>query len=70
MGVEIVLHHHDLWGLGKVDVRHILERMGIIDGGMAIRDFDMAPAFERSKQHEEVGGAVALVLVIETGSRP
>jgi hypothetical protein len=27
----------------------------------------MAPAFERSKHHEEVGGPVALVLVIETG---
>src|SRR5713226_2301129 len=27
----------------------------------------MAPAFERSKHHEEVGGTVALVLVIETG---
>src|SRR5712692_5267630 len=41
--------------------------MSIIHGGMAIRDFDMAPAFERSKHHEEVGGTVALVLVIETG---
>src|SRR5712691_449721 len=41
--------------------------MSIIHGGGAIRDFDMAPAFERSKHHEEVGGAVALVLVIETG---
>src|SRR5712692_4256714 len=40
--------------------------MSIIHGGMAIRNFDMAPAFERSKHHEEVGGAVALVLVIET----
>src|SRR5260370_68234 len=41
--------------------------MSIIHGGVAIRDFDMAPAFERSKHHEEVGGAVALVLVIATG---
>ena len=38
--------------------------------GVAIRDFEMAPAFERSKHHEEVGGAVALVLVIETGRSP
>src|SRR6201981_1478775 len=34
---------------------------------MAICDLDVAPAFERSKQHEEIGGAIALVLVIETG---
>src|SRR6202049_560922 len=27
----------------------------------------MAPAFERCKHHEEIGGAVALVLVIATG---
>src|SRR5437764_10539543 len=34
---------------------------------MAICDLDVAPAFERSTHHEEIGGAVALVLVIETG---
>src|SRR5205823_11836059 len=34
---------------------------------MAICDLDVAPAFERSKHHEEIGGAIALVLVIETG---
>src|SRR5258707_935231 len=27
----------------------------------------VAPTFERSKHHEEIGGAIALVLVIETG---
>src|SRR5256885_834257 len=34
---------------------------------MAICDLDVAPTFERSKHHEEIGGAIALVLVIETG---
>src|SRR5437899_3631710 len=34
---------------------------------MAICDLDLAPAFERSKHHEEIGGAIALVLIIETG---
>src|SRR6516164_10897843 len=37
---------------------------------MAICDLDVAPAFERSKHHEEIGGAIALVLVIETAGRP
>ena len=32
---------------------------------MAIGDLDMAPALERGKQHEQIGGAVALILVVE-----
>jgi len=39
----------------------------IIQGGVTISDFDMAPALEWSKHHEQVGGAVALILVIEAG---
>src|ERR1700681_477441 len=34
---------------------------------MAIGDLDVGPAFERCKHHEDVGGAVALVLVIAAG---
>ena len=41
--------------------------MSIVHGGMAIGDFDVAPAFERCKHHEDVGGAAALVLVIAAG---
>ena len=41
--------------------------MSVVHGGMAIGDFDVAPAFERREHHEEVGSAVALVLVIATG---
>src|SRR5208283_601557 len=39
--------------------------MSIIHGGVAIRDFDMPPAFERCEHHEEIGRAFALVFVIE-----
>jgi hypothetical protein len=35
--------------------------VSIIHGGVAIGDFDSAPAFERREQHEEVGGAIALI---------
>ena len=70
MGVEIVLHHNDLWGLGKVDVSHILERMGIIDGGMSIRDLDVPPAFKRREHHKKIGRAVAFIFVIETRRLP
>ena len=44
-----------------------LRDVSVVHGGMAIGDLDMAPAFERSKHHEEIGGAVALVLVVKTG---
>ena len=53
--------------LREVDIGQVFQDVSVIHGGMAIRDFDVAPAFERSKHHEEIGGAVALVLVIETG---
>ena len=46
------------------------EDVSIVHGGMAIGDFVVAPGFERSKHHEEIGGAVALVLVITRAGRP
>jgi hypothetical protein len=41
--------------------------VSVIHGGVAIRDFDMPPAFERREHHEEIGRAVALVFIIEPG---
>jgi hypothetical protein len=38
--------------------------VSVIDGGAAIGDFDVAPAFERGKHHEQISRAVALVFVI------
>ena len=67
MDVEIVLDQNDGLGVREVDIGQVFQDVSIIHGGVAIRDFDMAPAFERSKHHEEIGGAVALVLVVETG---
>ena len=67
MDVEIVLDENDGLGVGEVKIRQVFQDVSIVRGGVAIRDFDMAPAFERGKHHEEVGGAVALVFVITTG---
>src|SRR6202049_5211601 len=50
----------------EVDVGQVFQDVSVIHGGMAIGDLDMAPAFERSEHHEEIGGAVALVLVVKT----
>src|SRR6476469_8035705 len=50
----------------EVDVGQVFQDVSVIHGGMAIGYLDMAPAFERSKHHEEISGAVALVLVVKT----
>ena len=46
-------------GLGgrEVEIGQVFQDVSVFHGGMAIRDFDTAPAFERCKHHEEVGGA-------------
>src|SRR5207248_3053905 len=44
----------------EVDVGQVFQDASVIHGGMAICDLDVAPAFERSKHHEEIGGAIAL----------
>src|SRR5258707_4120458 len=31
---------------------------------MAVRDLDVPPAFQRSEQHEQIGGAVAFIFII------
>jgi len=50
-----------------VDIGQVFQDVRILYGGVAIGDLDAAPAFERGKHHEQVGGAVALILVVETG---
>src|SRR6476660_821797 len=68
--VEVVLDQNDGLGVGEVEIGQVFQDVSVVHGGVAVGDFDVAPAFERSKHHEEVGGAVALVLVIATGGRP
>src|SRR5262249_54944771 len=41
-----------------------LEDLGVVHRGMAIGDFDTPPAFQWREHHEQVGGSVALVLVV------
>jgi len=56
---EIVLDQNDGLGVREVDVGQCFQGASVIHGGMAICDLDVAPAFERSKHHEEIGGAIA-----------
>src|SRR6516225_8647402 len=62
--VQIVLHQDDFFDVLEVEITDLFEDMGIIDRSAALRDLDMAPAFERREQHEQICRAVALVLVV------
>ncbi len=65
-----VLNQSNGLGVGEMDIGRVFQDVSVVYGRMAIGDFDMAPSFERSKHHEEVGGAVALVLEIAMGRAP
>jgi len=66
VGVEIVLHQHDLRRVGKMHVRQIPEHMGIIDGGVAVGHFSHAATLPAARTHEQIGDAIAFVFVIVT----
>src|SRR5208283_449067 len=64
MRVQIVLDQDDLFGVGKMYVGQVLERLRVIDGGVMVGDLDVTPTFQRREHHEYIGHAVALVFVI------
>src|SRR5271155_4964420 len=50
--IEIVMDPNDHGGAGKAMIGQLFQHMSIIDRGMAVGDFDMAPAFEGGEHHE------------------
>src|SRR6516162_9877594 len=56
----------------EVNIGQVFQHVRIVNGRVPVGHLHMAPAFERREQHEQVGGAVALVLIIDTrnASRP
>src|SRR6516164_943459 len=67
MGAEIVLHQHDLAGCRKVRVGQSLEHLCIVQSGAAVGDLDVSPSLQGCEQHEQIGGAVARILVVVAG---
>ncbi len=63
--VQIVLDEHDLFGVREHLVGDVLERMGVIDRRVALGHQRLAPSFERREDHEDAGGSVALILIID-----
>ena len=64
MRAQVVLNQHDLFGVGKMRVRQLLEHLRVVDGGVMVGDLDFAPTLQRGEHHEYVGHAVARVLVV------
>jgi hypothetical protein len=53
-----------------VDIGQVFQNPGIVDGGAAISDLDVAPVFDRREHHEQVSRAIALVFAIDPGRAP
>ena len=45
-------------------IAQVTQKMCIVDTGAPVRDFDMAPSFERRESHEQVGDAGAAILIV------
>src|SRR5690242_13642407 len=44
-----------------------LEHLRVIHSGTAVGDLDVSPSLQWCEQHEQIGGAVALILVVMAG---
>ena len=64
--LDLKPNQDDLLRFREVDVGEIAQDVSVVNGRAALGDLDMAPTFERREQHEEIGRAVALVLVVVT----
>src|SRR5450631_1759770 len=64
MGIEIILDEGDLRHVRKPRVGDFLEQVCVIHGGVAIGYLDVPPTFQRCEQHEQIGRAISLILVI------
>jgi hypothetical protein len=64
---EIVLHQHDLARVEEVSVGQRLEDLCVIERGVAVGHLDMPPSLQWSEQHEQIGGTIALILVVVAG---
>ncbi|MET4315433.1 hypothetical protein ABIC01_008460 [Bradyrhizobium sp. RT4b] len=61
---QIVLHDTDTGGAGIMDVDEFTHAVGIVHGAAAVGDLDVAPIPIWIEGDEEIGGAVAAILLI------
>src|ERR1019366_1737851 len=68
--VQVVLHQHNLIGVGVAHIDQILDRLSIIHTGAAFGHFHVTLASERFEHHEHIRRAVALVFIIGRRQTP
>lgn len=74
---KIVLHDTDTGGAEIMDVDEFTHAVGVVHGGAAVGDLDVAPAPMRVESDEEIDGTVAAILDrvarclrLDTASKP
>jgi len=67
VGVEVVQDHPDLLGVGEMHIDQVAHDLGKVRFGALVGDFGVPPACTGLEQHEQVAGAVALVLIVVAG---
>src|SRR3954453_7732051 len=61
---QVILHDTDAGGVGIMNVDELAHAVGVVHGGAAVCNLDVAPAAMRIEGDEEIDGAVAAVFVI------
>src|SRR5215207_8069028 len=67
VGVEVVLHQHDLLGGRVVDVDQVFDAVRPVDAGAPCADGYVPPAAQRLAHQEHVAHALPLILVVFPG---
>ena len=66
MGIEIVHHQRDPFGLGIVYIEQLLDLMSPIECRALLRNFEMTPTLERVKKQKQRADAITFLLGIVT----
>ena len=67
MGVEVVLHQADLFGLWIVHLYQLPHAVGIVLSGASLAHPDVPPTPQRLAQHQLIADSLAFVLVVLLG---
>lgn len=70
MNVEVILHNSNFYSVGEAMIHEILHLLGMVELGALVSNFDVSPANQRREKHEEIGGAVAFILIVTAGRLP
>ena len=67
VGVEIVLHQHDFGRAGKMHIGQVPERVGVVDGGVAVCHFH--PGLRRGRLCRQPSSGAKIITGLATPLR-